>query len=98
MNTYSINLNTATWETTEALLNLDKTFIGTPNYMGIRYFWSYDYRHYLRDASPYQRKRVHKKWIDEGLCFSAISQKHFNIIGEILKKEVPILEDKKNDS
>jgi hypothetical protein len=72
--------------------------LGTPNYMGITYFWPHEYRHYLRDASPYQRKRVHKKWIDEGLCFSAISQKHFNIIGEILKKEVPILEDKKNDS
>ena len=91
MSTYSINLETATWETTEALLNLDRTFIGTPNYMGIDYFWAHEYRHYLRDASIYQRKQVHKKWMEADLDFLETSQTHWNIIGEVLKKRIPNL-------
>ena len=41
LDTYSINLETITWTATKALLDLDDTFIGTPNYMGITYFWDY---------------------------------------------------------
>lgn len=92
MSTYSINLETATWETTEALFKLDKTFIGTPHYMGLTYFWAYEYRHYLRDASIYQRKRVHKKWLDAGLPFEEVTQQHWDIIGKVLKAKVPTAE------
>jgi len=38
MATYSINLNTTTWEATDALIQLDKKFIGSPSYMGLAYF------------------------------------------------------------
>jgi len=95
MNTYIINLETTTFEATEAIIKLDNGYIGTNNYMGIAYFWAGEYKHYLRDASPYQRKRVHKKWLDLNLDFSAITQKHWDIIGEVLREEVPRVKETK---
>ena len=84
--TYSINMNTVGWKATMALLNLDKTFIGdSENYMGLCYFWNYEYRHYLRDASVSQNKRVHKKWLDSGLDLVGVSQDHLDIINQVLK-------------
>ena len=86
--TYSINMGTIGWKATTALLGLDKTFIGdTDNYMGLSYFWNYEYRHYLRDASISQKKRVHKKWLQNGLDLSGVSQDHLNTTNQILKKE-----------
>jgi len=45
------------------LLELDSSLIGTPDYMGLAYFWHYTYRHYLRDASPINRHKVHSAFI-----------------------------------
>ena len=59
---------------------LDKTFIGGPNYMGVDYFWHYEYRHCLRNASPVQRVRVHKKLLKAGLKVDGCSEKHEKII------------------
>ena len=91
MSTYSINLNTISWDATDALIKLDETFVGTPNYLGMTYFWAYEYRHYMRDASIAQRVKVHKKWLQAGLDFLKTSQAHWDIIGKVLKKDVPNL-------
>ena len=76
MSDYSINLNAVSWKANEAVLNLDKSFVGTPDYMGVAYFWNYAYRHYLRDASIAQRRRVHKKMLDCGLAVDGASEMH----------------------
>ena len=91
MSTHSINLETITWEATDALLKLDATFVGTRSYLGLAYFWAYEYRHYLRSASVAQCKKVHKKWLEADLDFLETSQAHWNIIGEVMKKPVPNL-------
>ena len=91
MSTYSINCNTISWEATDALIKLDMTFVGTPNYLGMTYFWAYEYRHYMRHASIAQRVKVHKKWLEAGLDFLETSQAHWDIIGKVLKKDVPNL-------
>jgi len=88
MSTYSINCNTISWEATNALIKLDMTFVGTPNYLGMTYFWAYEYRHYMRDASIAQRVKVHKKWLEAGLDFLETSKAHWDIIGAVLKKDV----------
>jgi hypothetical protein len=62
------------------LHRLDDSFIGTPDYMGIAYFWAYDYRHYLRDSSPYRRRLVHKHLIAAGLSPVGNSKEHEAII------------------
>ena len=62
------------------VLKLDKTFIGTPNYMGVNYFWHHEYRHYLRDASECKRVRVHHKLLKAGLKVDGSSDLHEAII------------------
>jgi len=68
--TYKINLETTTGRATQALYDLDKSFIGTEDYMGLCFFWAYDVgsrnRLLLRNASVAQKKRVHKLLLEAG--------------------------------
>ena len=41
--------------------------VGSKNYNGQDWFWPHDYRHYLRDANPRQRKLVHNGWLKIGV-------------------------------
>ena len=75
-----INLETITFEAFSKLLWLDKSFVGTPNYMGIAYFWNYEYRHYLRDMSGYRRRLVHKKGLQENVDFLEVGNRQWDII------------------
>jgi len=63
------------------LLNLDRSFLGSSDdYMGIAYFWNYEYRHWLRDVSNYRRRLVHAAFIRERLDLAGESNKHLEII------------------
>ena len=55
----NINLNTISNAAFSKMYELDKQFVGTENYMGLAYYWNYEYRHYLRDAKPYIRMKVY---------------------------------------
>lgn len=68
------------------MIFLDEKFIGTPDYMGICYFWNYEYRHYLRDASFAIRQKVHKDLLDAGLPTDEASDKHLKIIIKYCKQ------------
>ena len=54
----NINLNTISNAAFSKMYELDKQFVGTENYMGLAYYWNYEYRHYLRDAKPYIKRKV----------------------------------------
>jgi len=41
--------------------------VGSKKYNGRDWFWPHDYRHYLRDASPAQRKKIHDAWLKIGV-------------------------------
>jgi len=82
---YAINLNTITGEAFVKIHEIDQNFISTNNYLGIAYFWSYEYRHYLRDASTSKRKLIHNTFLKNGLILDQASKKHFTIIKQILK-------------
>jgi hypothetical protein len=69
--TYKIDLNVVTFDAFCALNALDKTFVGTPNYMGVAFFWGHGVKHYLREASQAERRKIHKKWLAEGLDYTA---------------------------
>ena len=73
-----------TMKATKDLFELDETYIGTRHYLGLAYFWSHEYRHSLRDASPYYRKLVHDKILEAGLELSGVSYEH----DKILKKNI----------
>ena len=91
MSTYSINLDTATWNATDAIRQLDKSFVGTPDYMGVAYFWSHEFKHWLRDCTVAERKRVHQLWLKNNLSFEAgidpviDCQPHWAIIKRVCK-------------
>jgi len=65
-----------------ALIKLDKSLIGTRNYMGFAAFWHYDYRHYLRGASTAHRVKVHHKLSVAGLPPCGTGPEYDRIISE----------------
>ena len=77
----SINLNKIQWYA----IDLDKSFIGTSDYMGCAYFWAYEYRHYLRDVSYAVRRKVHKQFLKCFLLVDGESDQHLEIIRKITK-------------
>lgn len=44
------------------------------------YWWNWDYRHYLRDASADQRLKMYNTFIGAGLCPSGSSELHFELV------------------
>lgn len=76
----NINLNTISNAAFSKMYELDKQFVGTENYMGLAYYWNYEYRHYLRDAKPHIRMKVHKSFLLENLPIADATEKHFQII------------------
>ena len=79
----NLNTETLTWEASLKLLNLDKTLVRTPDYMGIAYFWHYDFRHYLRDASYAKRRRIHNQWLKHGIDFDKPCDTALKIVRKI---------------
>jgi hypothetical protein len=86
MNNYLINLDALPYEAFLDLEKLDKGYIGTPNYMGLAFFWAWEYGHYLREASLSQRRRVHKQALDLGLDMVAVGVEQWQLIGRVLRK------------
>jgi hypothetical protein len=91
MSTYKINLETATHTAFSAINDIDRGFIGTPDYLGVAYFWAHEFKHHLRGCTIAQRKRVHKLWLKNGLSFhagidSTIDTKpHWEIINRVCR-------------
>ncbi len=75
-----INLLGMSQESWIKLDALDSSFIGTKDYMGITFFWSYEYRHYLRDVPYAVRKMIHNEFLDNNLNVSEDSDKHLAIL------------------
>ena len=80
-----LNLDTITTDAYIKLKELDEKFIGTYNYLGIAWFWNYEFRHYLRDASINERKKVHNIFLTYNLNVSDATELHYQIIKETLK-------------
>jgi len=90
---YKINLNTISIKAYGALNDVDKGFVGTPDYMGLAYFWgSNGCKHYLRDASIAQRKRIHRLWLEADLDLHGETLAHYAVIGQVMSAEVPTTE------
>jgi hypothetical protein len=79
----NLNTETLTWEASLNLLNLDKTLVRTPDYMGIAYFWHYDFRFHLRDASYAKRRKIHSQWLKHGIDFDKPCDTAWNIVRKI---------------
>ena len=72
---------------TMGMLNeMDQKFIGSKNYMGLAYFWAYDYRHTLRDCNVASRVAVHAAWLANELALDGVSAKHETVMRLALKQ------------
>lgn len=80
-----INLNTMPHDAYMLLWHSDQKFIGTENYVGLAYYWNYEYRHYLRDASPYVKRKVHSQFLKHNLDLVGVSDEHLQIIRKYTK-------------
>lgn len=61
-----IDMEALSWKATEKLHDLDATFVGTPDYMGMAFFWSHDVKFYLREATYEQRRKYHAALLKAG--------------------------------
>jgi hypothetical protein len=84
----TINTNGLTWEATKGLLKLDETFISTHDYMGIAYFWNYEYRHSMRPMTYAVNRRIHKALLNAGLEVNGEGPRHKKIIEKMTKKHL----------
>ena len=83
---YVINMNTVSFKVFCAINDLDNTLVGTKDYIGLAYFWgSNGTKHYLREATISQRKKIHNLWIKEKLNLTEDSPKHYEIIKKVIK-------------
>jgi hypothetical protein len=64
----------------EAVLTLDEKLVGTPDYMGVAGWWAYEYKWWLRAATPRQRKRAHDAILAAGLPLDGESAHHAVIV------------------
>jgi len=86
-----IDLNTATSNAINELFDLDKKFVGTHDYLGLAFFWGYEFKHWLRDCTVAERKKVHSEWLKQGLNFAADYNNgidcapHWKIIKQVCK-------------
>jgi len=79
-----LDLDSLPFGTFEKLMELDMRLRGTPNYMGIAYFWHIDYKHYLRDCTYAQRRKIHHKLLKHNLKLEGESEAHDQIILQVL--------------
>lgn len=83
-------------ENLRKLFELDESFIGTTEYMGLAYFWGYEYKFTLRDCTIKNRIKIHDAWLKAGLPLNGASNLHKAILDKItkndpnLKKEIGI--------
>ena len=71
-------------------LLIDKHNIGTEKYRGVSYFWNIEYKHYMRDSKQIIRKQIHDSFILHELVLDECSDKHLEIIKNIVNDNVNI--------
>jgi len=81
-----INFSSISSEAFKTIHKLDKSWIGSNNYIGLAYFWNYEYRHFLRDITTSKRRRIHTKLLQAGLDLSGASDAHLSIIRSVVKQ------------
>ena len=85
---YALNLEKISGEAYQLIHTLDRTFIGTADYMGLAYFWAYEYRYPMRDCTIDERRRVHHGFMEAGLALDGESEAHERIIDLVVDGEL----------
>jgi hypothetical protein len=70
------------------LMRIDLAMVGTPDYMGIAYFWAEEYKHSLRGCTPRERKDAHDRLLAAGLPLDGVSDQHREIISSAARRYI----------
>ena len=62
------------------IMRIDHALVGTPDYMGLAYWWDHEYKHSLRACTTKQRKKAHDALLAAGLALDGVSDEHERII------------------
>jgi len=69
------------------LLAMDRENVGTPDYMGLAYFWHYDYRHLCRPLSTARCRKAHELILKAGLHPAESTPAHDRVLADYLRDE-----------
>jgi hypothetical protein len=87
---YNIQVNFPSSKKTNwhKLNKLDKSFIGTSEYMGFAWFWDHEIKHYMRDSSTKQKKYIHNSFVLNKIPFIKYKNGGYFKTNEIAEKIV----------
>jgi hypothetical protein len=68
------------------MMRIDHAMVGTPDYMGIAYWWADEYKHSLRGCTPKERKAAHDQLLAAGLPLDGVSVQHLQIISRCTRR------------
>ena len=77
---FFLEYETTCLDTFNIIKKIDEYNLGSSKYMGIAWFWNYEYRHYMRDSSYITRQIIHDRLLEFDLELSGKSDKHHLII------------------
>ena len=63
------NIKITTTAQHAAVMELDRGFVGTENYMGVASFWDQRIKHVMREMSCSTRVKVHAAFLERGVPF-----------------------------
>ena len=69
----------------QKVFDLDQKLVGTNAYLGIYYFWGHEYKHYLRDATYCQRRKIHNIALEQGIDPIKKNDAMWKLVGKVLK-------------
>lgn len=79
-----LNIDSLPFAAFDQLMQLDMRMVGTPNYMGLAFFWHTQYKHYLRNCTIAQRRQIHHKLLKHNLQLEGESEAHDQIVLQVL--------------
>ena len=97
MSEFTLNLNTASPKAISNILNIDKKYVGTEDYLGLAYFWGHEYKHTLREISIAKRRKIHKLGLERKIDFIKPNKQAWHLIAEVLKADINELVDIEGD-
>lgn len=85
MSKFDMNLGSISLKPYLILCELDKSYVGTSNYIGLAAFWASEYKHYLLKSTIPSRRKVHNIFLQEKLKLNGISGDHERIVKKYAK-------------
>ena len=90
-----VNLHTSvSFKAWQSISDLDSSFVGTKDYIGVAFFWDHAVKWWLRDATPAKRRKIHNLILDAGeIPVKEAGMTYFrtnDVVRSIVEKELKV--------